>query len=108
MNERTFLAFALLFSIFLPVRAQRWQSRVFPPPTEQSTPTAQQGSAPQVDNEDVVRITTNLVQVDAVVTDKSGKPVTDLKPEECQILEDGRGQRISAEPGRACPRQLYR
>ena len=27
---------------------------------------------------DVVRITTNLVQVDAVITDKNGKPVTDL------------------------------
>ena len=30
---------------------------------------------------DVVRITTNLVQVDAVITDKTGKLVTDLKPE---------------------------
>jgi hypothetical protein len=28
---------------------------------------------------DVVRITTNLVQVDAVITDKSGKLITDLK-----------------------------
>ena len=44
---------------------------------------------------DVVRITTNLVQVDAVVTDKSGKVVTDLKPEEVQILEDGKSQKIT-------------
>jgi VWFA-related protein len=42
-----------------------------------------------------VRITTNLVQVDAIVTDKSGKAVTDLKQDEIQILEDGRQQRIS-------------
>jgi VWFA-related protein len=49
----------------------------------------------QQDQEEVVRITTNLVQVDAVVTDKNGKPVTDLKPEEVQILEDGKRQKIS-------------
>ena len=42
-----------------------------------------------------MKITTNLVQVDAVVTDKSGKIVTDLKPEEVEILEDGRKQKIT-------------
>jgi VWFA-related protein len=36
-----------------------------------------------------------LVQVDAVVTDDKGKQVTDLKPEDFQILEDGRPQRIT-------------
>src|SRR5213083_63071 len=44
---------------------------------------------------DVVRITTNLVQVDAVVTDKNGKVITDLKPEEIRIYEDGRPQKIT-------------
>jgi VWFA-related protein len=43
----------------------------------------------------VVRITTNLVQVDAIVTDKSGKPITDLRPEEIQIFEDGRRQNVT-------------
>ena len=33
---------------------------------------------------EVVRITTNLVQVDAVILDKNGNVVTDLKPEEVQ------------------------
>jgi VWFA-related protein len=46
-------------------------------------------------DEDVVRITTNLVQVDAVVVDKDGKRVTDLKPDEVQILEDDRPQKIT-------------
>ena len=45
--------------------------------------------------EDVVRITTNLVQVDAVVTDKSGRVITDLTPEEVQIFEDGRQQKVT-------------
>jgi VWFA-related protein len=44
---------------------------------------------------DVVRITTNLVQVDAVITDKSGNPITDLKPEELQLLENNRSQKIT-------------
>ncbi|HEY0347412.1 MAG TPA: VWA domain-containing protein, partial [Pyrinomonadaceae bacterium] len=44
---------------------------------------------------DVVRITTNLVQVDAVVTDRNGKVVTDLKPEEVEIFEDGHKQKIT-------------
>jgi VWFA-related protein len=51
----------------------------------------------QEDNQDddVVRITTNLVQVDAVVTDKEGRQVTDLRPEEFVISEDGRPQEIT-------------
>jgi VWFA-related protein len=44
---------------------------------------------------DVVRITTNLVQVDAVITDKNGKPITDLKPEELQLFENNRSQKIT-------------
>jgi len=44
---------------------------------------------------DVVRITTNLVQVDVVVT-KDGKQITGLKPEDFEILEDGRRQSITS------------
>ena len=43
----------------------------------------------------MVRITTNLVQVDAVVTDKNGKPLTDLKPDEVRIFEDDKQQKIT-------------
>jgi VWFA-related protein len=62
-----------------------------PPPSPQQRPTTQ----PPPESEDVVRITTNLVQVDAVVTDKNGKVVTDLKPDEVQIFEDGHQQKIT-------------
>src|SRR6185436_13204007 len=44
---------------------------------------------------DVVRITTNLVQIDAVITDKNGNLVTDFKPEELQLFEDKRAQKIT-------------
>src|SRR5882672_5674838 len=45
--------------------------------------------------DDVVRITTNLVQVDVVVTDKEGKQVTNLRPEEFEVIENGRKQPIT-------------
>ncbi len=48
-----------------------------------------------VDAQDVVRITTNLVQIDAVVTDKSGKRIVDLKPDEVEIYEDGQIRAIT-------------
>jgi len=48
----------------------------------------------QEQDQDVVRITTNLVQVDVVVT-KDGKQIADLKPEDFEILEDGRLQSIT-------------
>jgi VWFA-related protein len=65
-----------------------------PSPIEQQPlATPQQPARPR--DEDVVRISTNLVQVDAVVTDKNGKQVIDLRPEELEILEDGRPQKIT-------------
>ena len=46
-------------------------------------------------DDDVVRITTNLVQIDAVVT-KDGKLVPNLKAEDFEIFEDGRRQTITS------------
>src|ERR1043166_9668046 len=61
-----------------------------------ATPNVGTPTLPQKPDEtDVVRITTNLVQVDAVITDNHGKLVTDLKPEEVEILEDGHKQKIT-------------
>src|ERR1041385_1759841 len=50
---------------------------------------------PAQSGEDVVKITTNLVQVDAAVTDKKGRPITDLKAEDFEVYEDGRLQKIT-------------
>jgi VWFA-related protein len=43
----------------------------------------------------VIRITVNLVQVDAVVMDSKDKPVTDLRKEDFVILQDGKPQVIT-------------
>ena len=62
------------------------------------TATGQQPLSPQKPRQnpdEVVRITTNLVQVDAAVTDKKGRPVTDLRAEDFEIYEDGRLQKIT-------------
>src|SRR2546423_12725566 len=56
---------------------------------------AQPPTAPPASAEDeVVRITTNLVQIDAVVMDRSGKQVTNLSAADFEIYEDGRPQEI--------------
>src|SRR5438876_5730249 len=44
---------------------------------------------------DVVKISTNLVQVDVSVTDKSGRIVRDLRSDEIEIYQNGKKQDIS-------------
>ncbi len=66
-------------------------------PTSTQSPIPQQGSQQtrRPEAEDVVRITTNLVQVDAVITDRNGKAITDFKPEEIEVFEDGKKQKVT-------------
>ena len=46
------------------------------------------------DQEDVIKITANLVSVDVIVKDKKGKAVTDLKAEDFTVYENGVPQKI--------------
>jgi VWFA-related protein len=82
--ERRFLCSSLILCLLLvPIVGQQ------PPPTA-----PKQQNPPRDDDQDVVRITTNLVQVDVVVT-RDGKQVTDLKPEDFELFEDGQPQKIT-------------
>lgn len=45
--------------------------------------------------ETVLRVSVALVQVDAAVTDREGRHVTDLEPEDFEVLQDGIPQKIS-------------
>lgn len=74
MNKRVTLAVLVLLCTLVPAFGQ-------------TTPTAEK--------DDVVKIRTNLVQVDAVVT-KDGKPVTSLTADDFEIYEDGRKQTITS------------
>ena len=47
-------------------------------------------------DDDVVKISTALIQIDVTVTDRAGKIVTDLKPEDFEIFENGEKQNVSS------------
>ncbi len=74
-----------------PQRSQVPATKSPPQNVEQNT---QQKNTETIDQDDVVRITTNVVQIDAIVT-KDGKQVTDLKPEDFEIFEDNKPQKIT-------------
>lgn len=59
------------------------------------SPTTKPTSSPTPTRGDVVRITTNLVQVDVTVLDPKGQPVSDLTTEDFDVTEDGRPQKIT-------------
>src|SRR5258707_3838583 len=75
----------LLFSLIATTVAQN------PSPSPAPVPEKEKDS-----QEEVVRITTNLVQVDVSVFDKNGKVVTDLKPEDFEIKENDHVQKITS------------
>lgn len=50
---------------------------------------------PVTNDEEVVKISTTLIQVDVTVTDRKGKIVTNLKPEDFEIFENNEKQAIT-------------
>lgn len=62
-----------------------------------SAQTAQPTATPPAGDDDgsVVKISTTLIQIDVIVTDKKGNQVTNLKPEDFEIYEDGVKQEIT-------------
>ena len=48
-----------------------------------------------MEDSDVVKISTALIQIDVTVTDKKGKVITDLRRDEIEIYENGQKQDIS-------------
>ncbi len=101
MRERvtfaaTLLTLSLLANPLLPTtraRAQTGQPQQQAQP--QATPTPTPEPQDDADDGDVVRITTNLVQFDTVVTDRKGRQVTDLRPEDFEVTVNGRRQQIT-------------
>jgi len=90
--QRTFLSLILLLANVPPALSQQPASS--PLPSTQKPAATQTQNPPEIDSQDVVKISTNLVQVDAVVT-KDGKQVTDLTADDFELFEDGKAQTIT-------------
>src|SRR5438552_17500853 len=45
-------------------------------------------------DDDVIKVTSNLVSLDVIVKDKKGRVITDLKPEDFAVFENGVPQKI--------------
>jgi VWFA-related protein len=88
MRRSSFLTLLVVFSL---VRGGLAQNPSPAKTTQPAKPAAATATDSQQD--DVVKITTNLVQVDAVVT-KDGRMVKGLQKEDFEIFEDGRPQEI--------------
>jgi VWFA-related protein len=82
MNRKLFVGHVLIAVLTLQVLAQN------PSPS----PAPQTPSGPP---DEIVKITTNLVQIDVNVVDENGKTVADLRPEDFEIREDNRPQKIT-------------
>ena len=54
-----------------------------------------QTPTPPENETDVVKISTTLIQIDVTVTDKNGKIVTNLKPEDFEVFENDEKQTIT-------------
>src|SRR6266550_371067 len=81
-------AATLFLSFFTPGFAQ--QQPAIPKQSDKQT-----DSPPAQKQGDVVKIGVTLVQVDVAVTDRKGKPVTDLKAEDFEVYEDGHRRQIT-------------
>ncbi len=66
-----------------------------PTPTPQAATKAETQAGEEVEEGDVVRVETQLVSVPAVVTDRTGRPIVNLRAENFVLYEDGRPQQIS-------------
>src|SRR5256714_136514 len=80
-------------------QAQTQQPKTTPTPAAQqpqSRPQPQPTPSPAEESEeDVVRITSNLVQFDAVVANRKANAVKDLRPEEFEVYVKGRKQPVT-------------
>jgi VWFA-related protein len=100
MHKKLMLAYLTLLVSAASVDVLKASSAAVPavlqkePTTATRSQTAKEQGKAKTDD-DVVKISVTLVQIDAVVTDLKGNQVTDLKPEDFELFEDNRRQQIT-------------
>ncbi len=96
------LAASILSLVLVAAPSARQAQQPAPPPQPSTQPPATApapppaGQQPARSQQGPIRTGINFVRVDAIVTDKQGNPVLDLKPEEFQLTEDNKPQKIES------------
>jgi VWFA-related protein len=86
-----FLSLALAFVVASLASTAAWQSGPAAVPQRPPSP-----SETRPADQPIFRLTVSLVQLDAVVTDRKGRHVTTLGPEDFEVYQDGHPQPITA------------
>lgn len=86
---------SLLFLAYLLSPTSRFAQQTNPQVKPTPTPKPGEPTIQTSEQDNVVRISTQLVQIDAVVTDRKGNHVDDLKEEEFELLVDGKKQPLT-------------
>ena len=97
------MAIVACFGCLLGVSATNAQTRTPPilrssdsrPATEGGNQTANSNATPEVGEGSVLRVSTNLITVPAVVMDRQGRYVANLRKDDFKIYEDGVEQQVS-------------
>ena len=114
LKTRAALAFVVIFAFCLlpfafPMRGRAQAGRRLPSSTEKKSrqerpaeaktpeppPTQGEDAPPEAEDEEPVRVETNLVTLTVVASDRPGRYVPDLKAEEFSVFEDGAEQKVA-------------
>lgn len=82
-------------SAICPLKIWLWLLLICASAAAQTTPGKPKEQRPAPVQSEVLRIETELVQIDLVVTDREGRLVGDLRREDFELYEDGKKQTIS-------------
>jgi VWFA-related protein len=95
MKKRFPVVWLLAFSLFISTLAQQQQQQPSAPAPTTTTQQQSDDDLKTAGKDDVVSISVNLVQLDVNVTDDKGRQISDLRPEDFEVYEDGRLQKIT-------------
>ena len=65
-----------------------------PPPIRQGEPDAPAGQEEEIDPEGIVKVDTNLVNLQVRVVDRNNRPVNDVRDDEFRVFDNGVQQRV--------------
>lgn len=91
---RYLLGSLLMIVLFVPAGSSRQGQPI--PISPQGAPPPPTAQEPDLSQRGRIRVAVNLVLIDARVTDRNGKLIRDLKPEQFTVLENDKLQKVSS------------